>query len=276
MRGLKGLAVLLIFAGAGLGADKVILKKPPKSLNKYYPPKSEKFEFLNNMYIMSTSFYGINLNINEGNWKGALEWAQRLSETYKKTAKMVPEWKSYFKPALADKLVKAVKSKSVDSVIKASKNLGQTCAKCHRDNEIAVKLVYHYPSFEKIKLEDPVEFMEVKVGKYMEKMTNSLKALRIYLMQGNKDMAVEAGTSFIERFRGLRAMCSKCHTDKLSEEIYMGKKFETALTQLENLLNSQTLDQKKIFSALDNLSMTCAKCHNVHLVPAMVQEAFAK
>ena len=208
MRGLKGLAVLLIFAGAGLGADKVILKKPPKSLNKYYPPKSEKFEFLNNMYIMSTSFYGINLNINEGNWKGALEWAQRLSETYKKTAKMVPEWKSYFKPALADKLVKAVKSKNVDSVIKASKNLGQTCAKCHRDNEIAVKLVYHYPSFEKIKLEDPIEFMEIKVGKYMEKMTNSLKALRIYLMQGNKDKAVEAGTSFVERFRGLRAMCS--------------------------------------------------------------------
>jgi len=276
MRILRGFLAFAILVGAGFGADKIILKKPPKSLDRYYPPKSQKFEFLTNMYIMSTSFYGINLNINEGNWKGALKWAEQLRDTYKRTAKMVPEWKKYFKPALADNLVKAVKSKNVDNVIKASKSLGQTCAKCHRDNEIVVKLIYHYPSFETIKLEDPVEFMEMKVGKYMEKMTNSLKALRIYLTQGNKDMALEAGTSFIERFRGLRAMCSKCHTDKLSEEIYFGKNFETAISRLEDLLNAQTLDQKKIFSALDSLSMTCAKCHNVHLVPAMVQEALGK
>ncbi len=276
MRVLRGFALLVLAGGLAFGENKVILKKPPKSLHKYYPPKSKNFEFLNNMYIMSTSFFGINLNINEGNWKGALEWANRLRDTYKKTSRMVPEWKKYFKPALADDLVKAVKSKNVDKVIKASKKLGQTCASCHRDNEIAVKLVYHYPSFDNLKLEDPVEFMEVKVGKYMEKMTNSLKALRIYLTQGQKDMAQEAGTNFAERVRGLRAMCSKCHTDKASEEIYMGKNLESALTKLEELLSAEKLDQKAIFSTLDRISMTCAKCHNVHLVPAMVQEALAK
>jgi DNA-directed RNA polymerase subunit M/transcription elongation factor TFIIS len=276
MRIMRGIAALLLLGGVSLGADKLILKKPPKSLDRYYPPKSEKFEFLNNMYLMSTSFYGINLNINEGNWKGALEWAQRLRDTYKKTSKMVPEWKNYFKPELADRLVKAVKSKNVDRVIKASKALGQTCAKCHRDQEIVVKLIYHYPSFEDLKLEDPVEFMEMKVGKYMEKMTNSLKALRIYLMQGEKDKAQEAGTNFVERMRGLRAMCSKCHTDKASEEIYMGKNLESALTKLEELLSADKIDNKAIFSALDRVSMTCAKCHNVHLVPAMVQEALGK
>ncbi len=272
----KALLLGLIFGSAALGADKVVLKKPPASLGKYYPPASEKLEFLSNMYLMSTAFYGINLNINNGNWKGAKEWAQRLRETYVKTSKMVPEWKSYFKPDLAENLVKAVDSKNVDKVIEASKKLGQTCSKCHADNQIAVKIVYHYPSFNTIKLEDPVESMELEVGKYMEKMTNSLKALRIYLMQGEEDHAREEGANFVERVRGLRAMCSKCHTDKASEEIYLGKNTEKALTKLENLLNGNKLDRKAIFSTLDSVTMTCTKCHNVHLIPAMVQEAFRK
>jgi len=35
---------------------------------------------------MSTAFYAVQLNINEGNWEKANEWAKRLVETYKKTA----------------------------------------------------------------------------------------------------------------------------------------------------------------------------------------------
>jgi len=165
------LLLALFISGTLLAADKIILKKPPESLKKYYPPASNKFEFLSNMYSMSTAFYGINLNINEGNWEGAKDWAVRLRDTYVKTSKMVPEWKNYFKPELADNLVKAVESKDVDKVIEASKKLGQTCAKCHADNQIAVKLVYHFPSFESIKIEDPVEFMEYETGKYMEKLS---------------------------------------------------------------------------------------------------------
>ncbi len=103
-----------------------------------------------------------------------------------------------------------------------------------------------------------------------------LKALRIYLMQGEEDHAREEGANFVERVRGLRAMCSKCHTDKASEEIYLGKNTEKALTKLENLLNGNKLDRKAIFSTLDSVTMTCTKCHNVHLIPAMVQEAFRK
>ena len=157
----KTLLAVLSLSGVLFSADKVVLKKPPESLKKYYPPASQKFEFLSNMYSMSTAFYGINLNINEGNWKGAKEWALKLKKTYIETSKMVPEWKDYFKPKLADNLVKAVESKSVDKVIEASKKLGQTCAKCHADNQVAVKLVYHFPSFDNIKIEDPVKFMEL-------------------------------------------------------------------------------------------------------------------
>lgn len=272
----KTLAAVLSLSGVLFSADKVILKKPPESLKKYYPPASQKFEFLSNMYSMSTAFYGINLNINEGDWKGAKEWALKLKKTYIETSKMVPEWKSYFKPKLAEDLVKAVESKSVDRVIEASKKLGQTCAKCHADNQIAVKLVYHFPSFDNIKIEDPVEFMEYETGKYMKKLSNSLKALKVYLIQGRVDGAQEAGANFIERARQLRSMCSKCHTNKLSEEIIVGKEFEGHLSKLEELLSAQNPNKEAIFQTLGSIGMSCNKCHNVHLVPALVQEAFRK
>jgi cytochrome c556 len=257
-------------------ADRVVLKKPPESLKKYYPPQSQKFEFLSNMYSMSTSFYAVNLNINEGDWDRALEWAEKLRDTYLKTAEMVPEWKDYFKRDLAEAFVKAVRSKNVDRVIEASKKLGQTCSRCHQDHQIAVKLVFHFPSFEEIKLEDPVEFMEVKTGEYMRKLSNSLKALKVYLEQGQIEKAQEAGINFVERARGLKAMCSKCHTEKISEEAILGEKYEEALAKLEEILSGDKPAKEEIYKHLTFLSSTCTKCHNVHLIPAMVQEAFAK
>jgi len=273
---IKFLLGAMVISSVVLGAEKIVLKKPPESLKKYYPPQSQKFEFLSNMYLMSTSFYAVNLNINEGNWEKALEWARKLRDTYVKTSKMVPEWKEYFKPDLADSFVKAVQSKNVDRVIEASKRLGQTCSRCHQDNQIAVKLVFHFPSFKDIKLEDPVEFMELKTSDYMRKLSNSMKALKVYLEQGETEKAQEAGLNFVERARGLRAMCSKCHTEKISEEAILGKKFEDALAKLEEILSGDKPSKEEIYKHLTLIGSTCTKCHNVHLIPAMVQEAFAK
>ncbi|WP_457599843.1 hypothetical protein [Hydrogenivirga sp.] len=270
--------LLLTFAitSLSLAADKLILKKPPESVGKYYPPVSKNFELVGKMHAMSTAFSGINLNVNDGNWKGALFWAKELKKNYLETSKMVPEWKSYFKPALAENLVKAVSSKNVDRVIEATKKLGQTCAKCHQDNELSVKLVYHFPSFEKVKIEDPVEFMEMETGDYMKKLAGSLKAMKVYLIQGVPDRAQEEGLNFVERAKQLRSMCSKCHTNKLSEELIVGKDFEGALAKMEDLLSADKLDKDAIFKALGSVGMSCAKCHNVHLVPAVVREAFEK
>ncbi len=274
---MRRIAVLLAMtASAVFASEEIVLKKPPESLGKYYPPKSKNFEFLMNMYDMSTSFTGINLNINEGDWKNALRWAKNLRDKYKETAKMVPEWKDYFKPKLADDLVKAVESKDVNRVIKASQKLGQSCRKCHQDNELVVKLVYHYPRFDNVKIEDPVDFMEYPTLKYMKTMTKSLKALKIYLAQGNMERAQEEGTNFIERARQLRSMCSKCHTNKLSEDLVVGKEYEASLDKLENLLSSGKVNKDEIFKTLGSISMSCSKCHNIHIIPAMVQGAFKR
>jgi len=273
---LKAFFLALSVGGILFAADKVLLKKPPESLKKYYPPASKKLEYLSNMHAMSTAFYGIRLNVNEGRWDKAKEWALRLKDTYLETSRMVPEWKDYFKPELAENLVKAVESKNPDRVVDASMKLGQTCSKCHQENQIAVRLVYHFPSFREIKVEDPVELTEYDTKKYMGKVSDSMKALRIYLTQGDLEKAREEGMNFVERTLQLRSMCSKCHTDKQSEEIIMGKELEAHLSKLKELLSAGKPNREEIFKTLGPIGASCSRCHNVHLVPALVQEAFRK
>ena len=265
----------ILLMGISFSADKIVMKKPPESLSKYYPPKSKKYEFVSNMHSMSLAFYAVNLNINNENWDKAIEWAKKLEETYKDTAKMVPEWKEYFKPALVEKFRKAVESKNVDKIVKASKELGKNCQKCHADNMVIVKIMYRFPSFEKINIEDPIEFKELETGKYMRKLVNSMKALRIFLLQNETDNARQAGEEFVERARQLKTMCTKCHTEQEKHiiELYM-KSYTESLDSIEEVLSAETVNKQKIFNALNTIGMSCSKCHNVHEIPALIQESF--
>ena len=265
----------LILSGFALSGE-FTLKKPPESLKKYYPPQSEKFEFLNNMHTMSTAFYAVQLNINDGNWEKATQWAKKLVETYQKTADMVPEWKKYFDFKKADAYLRAVESKNVDNVIKAAQELGKTCAKCHQDNEIAVKIYYRFPNFSEIKIEDPVEFMEYELEDFMVKLTRSLQALNVYLSQNQPDKVQEHGMNFVERARAVKEMCSKCHTDKRDVEAITGKDYDQALNTLEELLNAEKPDFNKIKQITAKVTLTCYTCHNVHYIPSKIKSALSK
>ena len=271
----KLLLSFLIISGV-LAAKEVILKKPPESLRKYYPPQSEKFEFLNNMHTMSNAFYAVQLNINEGNWEKANEWAKRLVETYKKTAEMVPEWKKYYDFKKADDYLRAVQSRNPDSVIKAARELGRTCAKCHEENEIAVKIYYRFPDFSKIKVEDPVDLTKYDLKEFMVKLTRSMQAMNVYLSQNQPDKAREHGMNFVERARATKELCSKCHTDKKDVEAITGKDYDEALKTLESLLNTGKPDPSKVRQATAKISMSCYTCHNVHYIPAKIKTVLSK
>lgn len=254
-------------------SQQITMKKPPRSLDKYYPPQSQKMDYLSNMHAMSVAFHGINLNINEGKWDKAIEWANQLKKVYEESARMVPEWKDYFKPALADNLVKAVQSRNADAVIKASRELGQTCSKCHQENQAVVKLYYHFPGYDNINLEDPVELQNLKTKDYMKKLSESMKSLRIFLAQGDTAKAREQGSNFVERAKQLNTMCTKCHTSKASVESLAGKDYLTALDNLQRALNAPQVNREVVFRHLSEIGQYCYRCHNVHLIPVLVQKA---
>ncbi|MFN3264737.1 MAG: hypothetical protein ACK42C_07545, partial [Aquificaceae bacterium] len=265
---------LMVTLLAGISfSQQITMKRPPKSLDRYYPPQSQKMEYLSNMHTMSTAFHGITLNINEGKWERALEWANQLKRTYEESARMVPEWKDYFKPALADSLIRAVQSKNVDAVIRASRELGQTCNKCHQENQAVVKLYYHFPRYDNITLEDPVELQNLKTRDYMKKLSDSMKSLRIFLVQGEVAKAREHGDNFVERAKQLNTMCTKCHTSKASVESLAGREYLAALDNLQKALNAPQVNRDVVFRHLSEVGQYCYRCHNVHLIPVLVQDA---
>ncbi len=268
----KVVLISTLLVGISL-SQQITMKKPPKSLDRYYPPQSQKMEYISNMHAMSVAFHGINVNINEGRWDKALEWANQLKKAYEESARMVPEWRDYYKPALADNLVKAVQSRNVDAVVRASRELGQTCNKCHQDNQAVVKLYYHFPRYDHITLEDPVELQNLKTKDYMKKLADSMKSLRVFLLQGEIAKAREHGDNFVERAKRLSTMCTNCHTSKASVESLAGRDYFIALENLQRMLNSPQIDRDGVFKQLSEIGQYCYRCHNVHLIPVLVQNA---
>ncbi len=268
------LAVLFFCSGL-VSAKDIRLGVPPKSLGKYYPPKSEKFEYLMNMYRASISFTGLSTSLQEGDWKRAEKWAKSLRDAYLKIGELVPEWDKVLRKKEADALVKAVQSKDLRKIRFFANAVGNTCSKCHDRYMASSKLIYHFPDFDTVSLEDPVSGVDYEVSDYMSKMTTSFKLLNVYLSDGLKNKAKKEGMNFVKRFKGLSQMCSECHTNKLSEEIYFGAEVQKKVKELEIAIKN--LDAKKISQTFGWINMNnCSKCHNVHEVPTMIREKLIK
>ena len=75
-------------------AKDMVIKEPPKSLSKYYPPESKQPKWIQQMHKMSSHFGGVFLNLKEKDFENVDKHADKLVEEYKKTSEMVPEWKN--------------------------------------------------------------------------------------------------------------------------------------------------------------------------------------
>ncbi len=267
-------AVILSLSLTSYAGGYVKLKKPPKSLDNYFPPKSEKPIFLYNMHNASTAFTGVFVNIKQGNWDNALKWSQKLKSYYFKIGKMVPEWNKFLRKEEMEKLIDAVKNKDISKVEFYAKKIGQSCAGCHKKYMLPVKIKYHYPSYRLISLEDPVSGNEYSIEKYMKKLSTDYKLIKVFLDDGKFPLALKAADNFRKRYKGLTQMCSECHTNKAVEDIYFNKQSDALLDKLIKFIqNKQT---QKTLETVNSLGGNCYKCHNVHEVPYLLKEKFEK
>ncbi|MBT5471058.1 MAG: hypothetical protein HOK41_10695, partial [Nitrospina sp.] len=118
-------AFILIGIHPAHGKD-MIVKEPPKSLSKYYPPESKQPKWIQQMHKMSTHFGGVFINLKEKDYKNVDMHADKLAEEYKKTSEMVPEWEEYFDVKAAEAFVAAAKTHDIAKAGKASGGLGKT------------------------------------------------------------------------------------------------------------------------------------------------------
>ena len=259
----------LLFAHTEGGSGKAELKRPPKSLDKYYPPHSRKFEFTSAMYLMSRAFTATFLYLEKGDKEKAVKWAKKLYDTYVNIPKMVPEWKDYVKEDVAKGFLDAVKKGDRKRISEFADKLGNTCNSCHKDNLLSVKVFYYTPDWYDVKVEDPVEMKKISLHKLMRKMTNSMKLTLIGVEDGDFALAQKAVKDFVARARAVKETCSGCHTEKASVEALSGQKYISSLEGMKNaVLKKDTQSFWKNFSTVVSY---CTKCHNVHQTPWLLK-----
>jgi cytochrome c556 len=245
----------------------VTIQNPPEALSKYYPPKSMKMELVEIMHALSGSFKGTWIDAKEGQWENALKNAETLEADYKKASDMVgKDWQEkYFKQEAAAKFKEAVAGKSMEQMKAAGKELGQTCETCHRDQYVSVWLKYYWSDFDEFKMEDPITEKKLEFEDYKHELIDSFYTLTNDGKQGDSANAVKAGKEFVQRYKGLKASCMKCHDDEQVKYFYVGGKVEKALDELSAVLGKEPLNMGEVFKSIGVIGKEgCKKCHLTH------------
>ena len=258
-------------------AKDMVIKEPPKSLSKYYPPKSKEPKWIQQMHKMSTHFGGVFVNLKEKDFENVDKHADKLVEEYKKTSEMVPEWEEYFDSKAAEKFARAAKTHDFEKVGKASGILGKTCGKCHAEHNVSVWTKFHWPSFDKIIITDPISEKEMEFGDYMGAISSSLKGVTVNFGEGQYGRSSKALKGFKSRYMELKSTCSKCHTTHDVKKFYVGKDADSAFKDLSKELNSEKPNTGKFWKNIGLLGKTgCKHCHLTHRSYSFIQEAWEK
>ncbi|GBD03102.1 hypothetical protein HRbin19_00377 [bacterium HR19] len=250
---------------------KLNLNRPPKSLDKFYPPVSKDKKFLQAMHSMSLSFKATFLYLQRGDKSKAKKWAENLVKNYLSIPDMVPEWRNYIKRELAESFLKAVESGDMNTIKKSADDLGKTCGSCHQDNQLSVKIFYYTPNWDDIEVEDPVTLKKVGVHKFMKDMNDSLQFAIIGFQDGDFSFAGKNAKDFVARARALKEICSSCHTSQESIEAIAGKAFITSLDSFAKSVNEKKSDE--FFKSLDKVGYYCSACHTTHLFLWEIKES---
>jgi hypothetical protein len=272
------IAAAFIFIGIlPVHAKDMIVKEPPKSLSKYYPPESKQPKWIQQMHKMSTHFGGVFVNLKEKDFENVDMHADKLVEEYKKTSEMVPEWEDYFDIKAAEAFAAAAKTHDIAKAGKASGGLGKTCGKCHAEQEVSVWAKFHWPSFHKIKVTDPISEKEIEFDDYMGSISSSFKGVTVNFGEGQYGRAAKALKIFKSRYMELKSTCSKCHATQDVKRFYVGQDADTAFSGLSEELNSEKPNPGKFWKNIGLLGKTgCKHCHLVHRTNSFIQEMWEK
>ena len=268
-------AAFILIGIHSVHAKDMVVKEPPKSLSKYYPPKSKQPKWIQQMHKMSTHFGGVFVNLKEKDFKNVDLHADKLVEEYKKTSKMVPEWEEYFDIKVAEAFVAAEKTHDIAKAGKASGELGKTCGKCHAEQEVSVWAKFHWPSFHKIKVIDPSSEREVDFHKFMKQISGSFKAMRVNFGEGQYVRAARALKTFKSEYMELKSTCSKCHTTDDVKRFYVGGDASRAFVGLAKELNSEKPNPENFWKNVGLVGKTgCKNCHLTHRTYSMIKEVW--
>ncbi|MBI4187798.1 MAG: hypothetical protein HY529_01175 [Chloroflexi bacterium] len=273
--GVALLAVALVACGQNLQPQvdkltkenkilKEIVGEPPASLNKLFPPQSPTPVFLLGMFDLAMPFEGIGVDLGEGDIAGAKANFDAFKKQYIKMSDMVPEWKDKFPMAPVNTLEQALASGDPAKVGPAMGGVGKVCGDCHAINLVKVEQKYHWPSFDNVKLTDPVTKASQSFGDYMIGLDGAFVGAAIDLQEGQLDNARKNYDAFSARFQTLSTACAACHTT--ARAYFVDPTSQSMVEQLGKALKSTPPDGKAVGDLMQGIgNEICMKCHFVHL-----------
>jgi len=267
--------LVLCLAPSGLFAKDLVVKPPPASMDKLYPPVSKEPKWIQQMHKMSGTFGGVFVNMKEGDWENAEKKAQAFVGAYEEASKMIPEWKDYFDLKAVKEFAATVKSHDPAKIGKASGPVGKTCGKCHKEQYVAVWTRYHWPPVGNIKITDPVTEEEVKYGKFMHQISGAFKGVTVNFGEGQYDRSAKALREFKSRYMELKSTCSKCHTTDAVKQFFVGQPVADAMDNLAKELSAPKPNPGNFWKNVGIIGKTgCKQCHLTHRAWAIIQEVW--
>lgn len=272
----------MVMAGAGLigivlpsRAGDLVVKEPPASMNKLYPPESREMRWVSQMHRISGSFGGVFVNMREQDWENAEKKAAAFVEAYEEAAKMVPEWKDEFDLEAARAFARAVKTRDPAQIGKAAGPVGKTCHHCHEQNYVSVWTRYHWPRVSTLKITDPVDEKELEFGKYMGLLAGTFRSVTVNFGEGQYARAARAMRSLEKRYRELKSTCPKCHVTDNVKLFFVGEEAQKALAGMRRELDRDKPDPGAFWKNVGLLGREgCKKCHLTHRAFAIIQEVW--
>lgn len=244
---------------------------PPSSLDASYPPNQKKPVYLFKMFELGTFFSGIVADLFEDDLQNAKSNFERFKTTYIEVSKLVPEWEKDYPVNPLDELKVALDSGTQGKVMTAIEKVGETCHKCHVSNMAKVQQKYHWGSFEKIKIKDPLTNEKVSFTQLKQRLNVNFVAIGLNVEQGQKENAIKQLQAFNARFQALKNTCQNCHK-KEEMKHYVDQRVLSLIEDMELELSRSAHDQNVVSSLAQKIGMeSCFKCHLVH-----IPSAFAK
>ena len=244
-------------------------KKLPSSLDQYYtnaPPMPP--EYLIKMFDLGDSMQGIVVNIQQGDMENASRYFRTFSQQYEDSSRMVPEWRSYYKPKAVRDLGEALDAASLDpskipGVFGAIEEVGKTCHKCHIENMPPVWSRYNWKDFSTVTIDTPegkLPWAEAKM-KYVDV---GLVGIFVNAKQNNQTGAKQSFSLFKMMFDNMSDACSSCHSSE--RKYYVSEDIRSMINEAGKKIDSGNLTEAA--GIIQGVGMeSCYRCHVIH-VPA--------
>jgi cytochrome c556 len=239
------------------------LSLPPESMAQWYPPVNKRQEWLHTMFGLRRAMQAVGEYNALGEYKLAAQWAERFAQSYKRLARMVPEWQDEIEGAQADRLVAAAAAGDGDGVNSALRRLGTTCRSCHNENRAMVTLIYRTSDYNDFMVESSDTMEEVPYPKAMARLGTLMNRIKIAQEDGRHAVAREAGAAFIAATKDLADSCGACHKDAAPRERIFGTEIRQALKTLGEELRQN--NRKGTDEAIGTIgAFACGRCHGIH------------